>query len=97
MKRLFALALLASMTVSCAQDETTERSDNGIIIANTLSNQRVRSFAEDSDGHMWIGTFRGLNKYAGNEYIQYFQTDDGAGLPDNEVYKLFKDRTGACG
>lgn len=94
MKRLFALALLASMTVSCAQDETAERSDNGIIIANTLSNQRVRSFAEDSDGHMWIGTFRGLNKYAGNEYIQYFQTDDGAGLPDNEVYKLFKDRTG---
>ncbi|HHU41090.1 MAG TPA: hypothetical protein GXZ44_02155, partial [Fermentimonas caenicola] len=40
------------------------------VIANDISNQKITAFAEDEHGHIWIGTFRGLNKYDGNEFYQ---------------------------
>jgi len=55
------------------------------IVSDVLSNQKVNGFAEDVDGHIWIATFRGLNKYNVHEYNQYFCTDDTLGLPDNQI------------
>lgn len=43
---------------------------------------------------MWIGTFRGLNRYDGHEYHQYFCTADTLGLPDNNVQGLLCDKKG---
>ena len=60
------------------------------LLAGRLSNQRVNAFAEDADGHIWIGTFRGLNKYTVHEYHQYFCTDDTLGLPDNQITALHR-------
>ena len=64
------------------------------VISGTLSNQKVNAFAEDADGHIWIGTFRGLNKYNVHEYHQYFCTDDTLGLPDNQINALYNSRDG---
>ena len=64
------------------------------IVSGTLSNQKVNAFAEDADGHIWIGTFRGLNKYNVHEYHQYFCTDDTLGLPDNQINDVHCDRDG---
>ncbi|WP_455609317.1 hybrid sensor histidine kinase/response regulator transcription factor [Bacteroides rodentium] len=61
------------------------------VIANDLSNQKVTAMAEDAQGHIWIGTFRGLNKYNVHEYHQYFCTDDSLGLPDNQITQLLRD------
>ena len=66
----------------------------GIIIADRLSNQRVSAFAEDSDGHIWIGTFRGLDKYTVHDYHQYFATGDSLGLPDNQITALHGSASG---
>ncbi|MCR5351311.1 MAG: response regulator [Bacteroidales bacterium] len=63
-------------------------------IAGRLSNQRVNAFAEDADGHIWIGTFRGLNKYDIHEFHQYFCTDDTLGLPDNQITTLHRSSDG---
>ena len=38
------------------------------VIANDISNQRVTSFVEDDHGHIWIGTFRGLNRFNVHEF-----------------------------
>ena len=65
-----------------------------IVIADRISNQRVNAFAEDADGHIWIGTFRGLNKYTSHDYHQYFCTDDTLGLPDNQITALRKSADG---
>ena len=62
--------------------------------ANDLSNRKVSSFAEDAHGHIWIGTFRGLNRHNVHEYHQYFCTDDPASLPDNQVQCMLKDSKG---
>ena len=63
-------------------------------IASTLSNQQVNAFAEDSKGYIWIGTFRGLNRYDGHDYYQYFCTNDSTGLPDNQILDLLNDSQG---
>ena len=61
------------------------------IIADNISNHHINAFAEDSKGHIWIGTFRGLNKFDGHQYQQYFCNDDSMGLPDNQVRDLLVD------
>jgi len=63
-------------------------------IAPYISNQKVSSFAEDENGHIWIGTFRGLNKYNMLDYHQYFSSPDGSGIPDNQIQALYRDSRG---
>jgi len=62
-----------------------------MVIGHDLSNQRIMAFAEDSAGHVWLGTFRGLNKYNVHEIHQYFCTDDSLDLPDNQINDLLCD------
>ncbi|WP_366515795.1 two-component regulator propeller domain-containing protein [uncultured Bacteroides sp.] len=64
------------------------------LITNNISNQRVNAFAEDAQGHIWIGTFRGLNKYNVHEFHQYFCTDDSLDLPDNQIKDMLRDSKG---
>ena len=95
MKANWLLLPLTLIVFACSKNAAAPAARPGaVIIAKDLSNQRVRSFAEDPQGHVWIGTFRGLNRYAAGEFIQYFPADDGEGLPDNEIYRLYTDRNG---
>ena len=61
------------------------------VITGDISNQRVTAFAEDAQGHIWMGTFRGLNRYNVHEFHQYFCTDEVNSLPDNQIQTLYKD------
>ena len=64
------------------------------ILSDGLSNQKVNAFTEDADGHIWIATSRGLNRYNVHEYHQYFCTDDTLGLPDNQINDVYCGRDG---
>ena len=87
MKRLVFLLLLAACNGPRPAPGPSPAA-GGTVIADRLSNQRVNAFAEDADGHIWIGTFRGLDKYTVHDYHQYFATGDTLGLPDNQVTAL---------
>ena len=63
-------------------------------VAAGMSNKKVSCIAEDAQGHIWMGTFRGLNRYNVYEYHQYFATDDTTSLPDNQVTDLMRDSHG---
>ena len=63
-------------------------------MSDQLSNQNVKSIVQDKQGHIWIGTFRGLNKYDGNVFRQYFAHNDSLSIPDNQVNSLFVDNGG---
>lgn len=98
---LFALSLVfvAVLMLSACSDKCEEKGgeDDQVespVASPSLSNQKVTSFAEDSKGHIWIGTFRGLNKYDVHEYHQYFCTDDSLDLPDNQICDLMRDSRG---
>ncbi len=93
-----AVGLLTLVLFSCQKTEPQQQRDkdeeNGFVVAQELSNSRVQCIAEDKAGQLWIGTFRGLNRYDGHEYHQYFCADDTTGLPDNQIKDVLCDRQG---
>ena len=98
MKMAMTLTVMLTIMASCQKTEKPQQRDkdeeHGFVIAQELSNSRVQCLAEDKSGQLWIGTFRGLNRYDGHEYHQYFCTDDTMGLPDNQVQSLLCDKQG---
>lgn len=92
------LCLLAVLLTACQKQASQEQLDkdevHGVVVAQELSNSRVQCIAEDASGQLWIGTFRGLNRYDGHEYHQYLCTDDTLGLPDNQIKDILCDRKG---
>ena len=91
---LFAMVMLGCQRQGAADTTLDKDEEHDLVVANELSNSRVQCIAEDADGYMWIGTFRGLNRYDGHEYHQYFCCDDTLGLPDNNVQGLLCDQKG---
>ncbi|MDO4163110.1 MAG: two-component regulator propeller domain-containing protein [Bacteroides sp.] len=92
---VFLIFLLgAGACTHAGQSSSTPTVITSPIITNDLSNQKVTSFAEDAQGHIWIGTFRGLNKFNVHEYHQYYCTDDSLDLPDNQINDLLCDSKG---
>ena len=93
-----AVGLLTMVLFSCQKTEPQQQRDkdeeNSFVVAQELSNSRVQCIAEDESGQLWIGTFRGLNRYDGHEYHQYFCADDTTGLPDNQIKDVLCDRQG---
>lgn len=87
------LALLSSwLLAACtSKDNKPPLVRRSPIISSTISNHKINAFAEDKFGHIWIGTFFGLNKFDGKEHCQYFATDDSLSLPDNNITYLFCD------
>lgn len=94
---LLSLLFLIYIMTSCRQTNTlseTEKTTNNPFITNNISNQQVNVFAEDAQGYIWIGTFRGLNKYNAHEYQQYFCNDNPDELPDNQIKDILRDSQG---
>lgn len=87
---LFFIFLLFSCTRS-GKDLVSEVERQSPLVTNDISNQQITAFGEDGKGHIWIGTFRGLNKFSVNEYHQYFCTDDSLDIPDNHIQDIFLD------
>lgn len=86
---IFCLALL-----SCNTEKKELEAKSSHAISNDISNQQISAFAEDEFGHIWIGTFRGLNKFNAYEYHQYFNSDDSLSISDNQVKDILCDSGG---
>jgi signal transduction histidine kinase/ligand-binding sensor domain-containing protein/DNA-binding response OmpR family regulator len=98
-KHLTIWCLAVLLLAACSKEGPAEGGrdkdeEHGIVVARELSNSRVQAIAEDATGQLWIATFRGLNRYDGHAYHQYFSTDDTLGLPDNNVQGLLCDKQG---
>ena len=90
---VFAILLLISCSVHEHEFPNSSFTETPVI-ANDISNQKVTSFVEDHHGHIWIGTFRGLNRFNVYEFHQHFCTSDVNTLPDNQIQCLYKDSLG---
>ena len=91
-----ALILLATLLLPACQERKNTPPDisspeKDLVLSDHISNQKVMSICEDKYGQIWIGTFRGLNKYDGNQYHQYYCVDDSLGLPDNHITHIYRD------
>lgn len=85
----FSVLLLAGCSGAGSENETPNPESPQI--SEDISNQKVTSFAEDEFGHIWIGTFRGLNRFNVHEFHQYFCTDEANSLPDNQIQAVYRD------
>lgn len=97
MKWAICIVCLLCVT-ACTPDADTpieRNSTPATAITSNLSNQKVKVITEDAQGHIWMGTFRGLNKFNAHEYHQYFCNDnDSTSLPDNQIQDLLRDSRG---
>lgn len=60
--------------------------------SSQISNMNIKAFCQDSLGYMWIATPRGLNRYNGYEFLQYFHDPlDSTSLSNDFVHALFID------
>lgn len=92
--RILSFLLLILLGLACGRTEKKWNADaerQSPLVTNDISNQQITAFGEDGKGHIWIGTFRGLNKFSVNEYHQYFCTDDSLDIPDNHIQDIFLD------
>jgi signal transduction histidine kinase/ligand-binding sensor domain-containing protein/DNA-binding response OmpR family regulator len=97
-KTLIITAWATMFMVACNKDVAQQQHDkdeeHAIVVAQELSNSRVQCITEDATGQLWIGTFRGLNRYDGHEYHHYFCSYDSLGLTDNQVKDILCDHQG---
>lgn len=79
---------------ACSRPSEDRLTETSPVKSDNISNQFVYDFAEDSTGQIWIGTFRGLNRYNSREFYQYFEGEDSLSLPNNQVRDILVGRGG---
>ena len=96
MKRFLNILCLILCLTAChpAHPDGESTRHSSTVLSDALSNQTVNAFTEDADGHIWIATSRGLNKYNVHEYHQYFCSDEAEDLPENQINDVFCGRDG---
>lgn len=92
MKRTAVVTLTILLLAACSQVPVQYTNDDIIHLSDNISSQRVTTFQEDGQGYIWMGTERGLNRYDGYEYRQYFSAEtDSTSLPSDLITCLFND------
>jgi signal transduction histidine kinase/ligand-binding sensor domain-containing protein/CheY-like chemotaxis protein/AraC-like DNA-binding protein len=61
-------------------------------IEQGLSNNAVNCIFQDREGFMWMGTYNGLNRYDGSNFVHYNSTwGDHSSLPSNHITDIAED------
>jgi ligand-binding sensor domain-containing protein len=53
-----------------------------------LSNNHVLGIIQDSSGYIWIGTNKGLNRFDGKFFLNFFKNSKNSPIPENSIYSL---------
>jgi len=83
--------------VSCSGESIQPEQDKNVgsvIISDRISNLNINAFAEDTSGHIWIATDRGLNRFTGHEFYQYYRGDEENTLDNNSINSFLLDKDG---
>ncbi len=97
MKKITAICLLSLFTSFSlpSQEKATIKFDRitteNIIVQKGLSQNSGYAILQDKRGFMWFGTWDGLNRYDGYEFIEY---DVESGLSHNTIRDLYEDDNG---
>ena len=97
LKSYFIIFLLSTsaLLLSCSRQNAVKPvEEQSKTVSTSISNHQVTCFSEDRFGHIWIGTFRGLDKYYNHEFYQYYHTGDSLSLTHNQIQSIFNDSKG---
>ena len=84
---IFILLLSGRTCILHAQDE---KKFQLYTTGNGLSDNYITGVVQDCQGYIWAGTYRGLNRYDGKQFIQFHSSSNIKSLPDEGVTKLIK-------
>lgn len=88
MKKTTSFLLLLLLFFSCARQIPVPEEDASRAVSDHLSSGQVNAFTEDAHGQIWMATSRGLNRFDGKSFHQFFHSADTLSLPDNHVTDL---------
>ncbi|MDP2335069.1 MAG: two-component regulator propeller domain-containing protein [Bacteroidota bacterium] len=95
-KALNQFILTSAFLLFCAVNlfaQQTTISFSNICVWNGMSSNWVISLCRDSDGFMWIGTNRGLNRFDGYNIITFEQdASDSTSLSNNNIASIVEDK-----
>ena len=96
---LWQIFLLLCCGITLLGCDSTPRQSNAtdgefVRITNKPSSTTINDIVEDKMGYIWIATDRGLNKYNGYDYHQYYRSTNPNSLSDNQVKVLHCDSRG---
>ena len=71
-------------------------SSENFVVAKGLSQNSAFCITQDSKGYLWVGTWDGLNRYDGYQFLIFKPSinDNPIGLSSQTVYSLFADNSG---
>ncbi|NGP88170.1 sensor histidine kinase [Fodinibius halophilus] len=90
MKRLLTIILF--ITAACATSVAQTLPFRTYSIERGLSESVVNDMIQDNEGHLWVGTSYGLNRFDGIAFDNFYSED---GLLSNKIFSLYEDREGA--
>ncbi|MBP6810834.1 MAG: response regulator [Saprospiraceae bacterium] len=87
-------ALLVLVSYSCFSQSSTVRFRH-LSLEEGLSSTYVTSIVQDRKGFMWVGTWKGLNRYDGYQFKTFRHNPaDSLSLGSGGVYAILEDRDG---
>ena len=95
--RSLLFLLLFNSVTSLAQTPMTQSSETIYRIKNWNYEQglfygRTSCFLKDINGFLWVGTYKGLNRFDGTSFKNYQKSQDGqAGIVSNMILSLVED------
>ena len=86
--RTACILFLALLCLKNSAQEIDEKNFTLYTKLDGLSQNYVNSIVQDSTGYIWIATNKGLNRFDGKTFINFFKNSENSPLPDNSVVLL---------
>lgn len=86
--RLFITIILLSNSAILFSQTIDEKDFTRYTKLDGLSHNSVTGIVQDSSGYIWISTKKGLNRFDGRSFSNYFKKSENLKLPENDILSL---------
>ncbi|MEO7936642.1 MAG: two-component regulator propeller domain-containing protein [Dokdonella sp.] len=90
---MLGMTFVASAAVTTAPPPLRDYAVDRWTTADGLSHNSIRGMAQSTDGYLWFGSWEGVVRYNGQEFV-VFDRASGTGLLDNGIGALYRDPAG---
>jgi len=94
--RILSFLFISILFLGCSKDvQINQSSATTRIVTNSVKNNNISCFAEDSFGYVWMGTRRGVVRYDRDKFLRYLHNSNSDNsLPSDIITTLFSDSKG---
>lgn len=86
---VITILLLLPFSLSQLKAQSFDEKDFSLYTTKDgLTDNHISSIAQDVYGYLWIGTQKGLNRFDGNSFLQFYADSSRNSLPEDWVFKL---------